>query len=286
MQGTNILNYFTPIIWEAGHMGSFLENFLSPRSKLLTKYNKAMGILPNHEWGYIDPFLNYFGSDFWKYNGYRTQLAKKYSGIELQEQIATAIFYANLKYSLLEKDHYQMYGNDDLLNPDSYQWDIPLTELTEQANPYMKFHLNQYLGNPITRNRAIFCTFPKSKTWLPFLLLLYKFSNSKRNKELLSSLKNLKNITSLDLDDSFFTHYFTPAPKNAYKFDIYKLIFENDLSQVYELYPDFKFDYFKKTQLALAKDTSIKILEKFDMCYTFRCDDNFTTGNMISMSKF
>lgn len=285
MQGTDILNYFTPIIWEAGHMGSFLENFLGSKPKLITKYNRGFGIMPNLEWGYVDPFLNFFGSDFWKFDGYRQILSTKYTGLELQEQIAMAVFYKNLKYSLLDKDHYTIPGDEDLLNPESYQWNISLEELTEQANPYMKYHAQQYINAPSKRNRAVFCTFPKNKSWLPYLLLLYKFNRSKRSLQHLPGLQHLKNIKTLQKDFVFHDYYFTAPIKGAYVFNIYKLIFEKDLTQVYELYPNFQFDKFKQYQLELAKNTSIHILNKYNMDYTFRCYDNFTVNDMISMAK-
>jgi hypothetical protein len=156
--------------------------------------------------------------------------------------------------------------------------------IKNNSSCYIKEHKNlmhienHYIFQIKWKNKKINCEFPKMYSWIPYCLLQYKFKDS--------ALPFRQ--TTLDELNTYYMHlntpYTTTIPDTANEyinFDIYNLVFNKKLDQVYEIDPNFEFDNDKQSMLDLANRTSLEILRTFGLNYNLKIDDNTTLSNFL-----
>jgi hypothetical protein len=249
-----IFEHFVPITWEPGHMGAFLANFLTLKSSYPIPFSQQGGLLPNKEWFFVDAFDNFLGSTIrhnGKYDKIRQTLPVEYSGAELIEMIAIELI------------------------KQKYRWFTKKTDLTfeilkNNSSRYLKEHPFKESLYPfediVWKNKKIYCRFPYEKLWIPYFLLKYKYGTN--DPEFIE-------ITKILMDGYENTYPEMRPLHNTYDyitFDIYDLIFNKNLDQVYSIDPAFEFNDDKRDMLDLAHTTSIEILELFGLDHTWSID--------------
>jgi hypothetical protein len=261
-----IFEHFIPILWEPGHMGTFLANFLTSESVYSIALSKQGGMLDNKEWFFVDCFHNFFGSHNKYYNILKT-VSFDYPGIEgveLIEIIAFEIVKSNYQY-LTKKN------------------DLTFEILKNNSSRYIKEHPYQegpYAYDKVTwKNKKICCRFPYNKIWIPYFLLKYKYGSA--DPEFIQITKNHLERLDYPYPDIRPLHN-----NNDYiTFDIYDLIFNKNLDQVYSIDPSFNYNDDKKSMLDLAHNSSLEILELFGLDFNWNIDSNTKTKDVLAQQK-
>lgn len=270
---TDIFEHFVPIVWLPGHMGSFLQNFLTPKPFYRITLSTPVGMLASKEWLFHDPFDGFFGSPKSKFSDIYDLLSPKYSGIELMQ--AAAVEALERKFKRLTKTNI-----------------APFNVIKNNSSPYIKEHKNlmhidnYYLFQVKWKNKKINCEFPKEYQWIPHFLLKHKFKDSSLlyRQDTLIELDNIyKNLDIPFTTILYNTDCTLQDTTNEYiNFDIYNLVFNKNLDQVYEIDPHFNFNNNKQAMLDLANKTSLEILESFGLNYNLKIDDTTTLREILN----
>lgn len=270
---TDLFEYFVPIVWLPGHMGSFLQNFLTPKIQYRITLSTSAGMLPSKEWLFHDAFDGFFGSPKSKVSDIYDSLSLSYSGIELMQ--AAAIESLERKYRRLTATNIK---------------EIPFNIIKNNSSRYIKEHKNlvhienHYIFEVKWKNKKINCEFPKIYSWIPYFLLQHKFKDSTLPYRQ-NTLDEL-NIYYTQLNNPFTNITTIHDNVNEYiNFDIYNLVFNKNLDQVYEIDPNFEFNNDKQTMLDLANKTSLEILKSFGLDYNLKTDDNTTLHNFLTQTN-
>lgn len=270
----DIFEHFIPITWCAGHMGAFLQNFLTQETSYPIPLSVPYGMLPNKEWMFIDAFDNFFGSPMNRYSDIYDSLSADYSGLELMSQAANEVF--KHRYKTLTKTN-----------------EISFEVLKNNSSRYVKEHTYQahlpnfYCHQIRWKTRKIHCRFTDEFSWIPYFLLKYKFKNPDNIRS--SSFSKLDEILQKKLPNSYIMamNYNLIDPNNKYiDFDIYNLVINKNLDQVYEIDPDFKFDTAKQKMLTLANTTTIEILESYGLDPAWKITNKTTFKEILEQAKF
>jgi hypothetical protein len=258
-----IFEHFVPIVWEPGHMGAFLANFLTPKITGPIPLSEQGGMLSNKEWLFNDAFNNFFATHN-NHDQIRERLSKNYSGIELIEMMAIAV--VDRKYNILTKES----------GPE-----LTFEKLKNNSSRYLKEHPYQKrpfeFDKVVWKNKKIYCRFPYNKVWIPYFLLKYKFGfYDPEFREITKSLNKHSKNPYPDLRP-LSTNY------NDYLiFDIYDLIFNKNIDQIYDIDPTFEFNDDKKAMLELAHTTSIEILNLFGLDHNWSIDHTTKTEDILN----
>jgi len=275
---TDIFEHFVPIVWHPGHMGGFLQNFLTQEKSYPIPLSKPIGMLPNKEWIVEDAFDNFFGNHNDDITEIYNSLSPKYSGVELMQRAAI---------ESLERRYKRITRTDD----------VSFEILKNNSSRYIKEHTNMrhmpecYLFQVKWKNKKINCNFSLSHSWIPYFLLQYKFTKSNlpnRSQQLAeyNTLCNNNLRTPFERIAVWNNHTSISDNVNEYtQFDIYNLVINKNLDQVYEIDPNFKFDNAKQTMLDLANRTTLEILESFGLDPTLSIDSKTTIKEVLSMQK-
>ena len=311
------------VIFRAGHMGTFLINFLQADHLIFQKGYKLslFGPQRNKEWLYDDYFMRCLEEKppyaFVQNHSYedevelildymKTVYVTKYGdnlGIKYYLYALAVIRQSFLdthgvyNYFLIVKDIIKRIGfcdDDELLSLIEHQ--ILTSEI--QFN-YVKSHpgwltVKDSRYNSLPWNKKIFCSFPANKKWIPFLLHFYKLSfyktvSSKKPfidtevvKHTVNSILAEDKLILDELCDEVDIYNHIPEEEIVYV-DMYKLIFENDVSDIFKIDPNFAMTDKKQEILDLAKNDCIEILKTFETPYTFDTD---TRGNILTYPEF
>lgn len=272
---TNIFEHFVPISWAPGHMGTFLQNFLTQETSYPIPLSRPYGIGDNKEWFFLDPFDNFFGSPRGAYNDVYNSLSNTYSGLELTKQAALEVL----------KRKYQTLSSDELT------FDV----IKNNSSRYIKEHTNNSHQGPGCviaqikwKNKKIKCRFPLEYSWIPYFLLKYKFERSDRESKQkdmvkLDSMYNNHASTLFYKMDEWIQN--TNDTNEYFEFDIYNLVINKNLDQVYEIDPNFKFNDTKQQMLDLANKTTLEILEHFNLDPTWQIDKTTTVKEVLEKAK-
>jgi len=208
----DIFSHFRLVMFLPGHMGTFLQYFLSPiqSKKSIIHLNplEQFGKFENHEWQYTDVFDTFFAEDFNVFKELVDLINQNYSEDDVFK--ITALTILNTKYYIIKNN----IGNDTrqhmplvlefAKNPLDPNFQIPLELLKTISIKYVKGHpfkrypnINATLSNIKWKNKIIRCEFPDEKSWISFYLLKYKYSNSPHH---IISLTSITNDLLLKLD--------------------------------------------------------------------------------------
>ena len=299
-----IFDHFILIEFLPGNMGTFLSYFLTPDLKEspnnMLSHSVADGMMPNYEWLFSDAFDGFFVSADNRYTDLITLLSKTYSAPDLYKIAALTIM--NAKYYIIknkilcnEKDRIDLML-EFAKNPLASEIQIPFDILNQISSKYVKAHpykgypnINKPFSSIKWGNKIIRCAFPDEKSWIPFYLLKYKFSNSDRvyAKPVLNNLiKNVSVQSNLQFIRFFCYNRNRVEPNNPNEylnFDIYNLVINKNLNQVYEVDPSFEFTEKKKEMLELAHSSTIKILETFGINYNTSIDRTTSVKQVVEL---
>lgn len=273
-------DYFIPVVWQIGHMGTFLCNFLTQGAPYLFPLSTSQGMLNNKEWIFHDAIDNFFGSPIDTHVHIYDSLSTTYSGTELIKQVAIKVF--ENKYKTKTKT-------------DEISFDI----VKNNSSRYIKEHYSHKHGsdhrvsNVRWKNKKIYCRFPDEYFWIPYFLIKYKFSIQKYSEipsVKVNDLRYLKNklhvnkdrsyietIDDLILDDIVNEEYI--------RFDIYNLVINKNLDQVYQIDPNFKFDLPKQNMLNSAHKSTLEILKLYGLDPNWKIDRITTAGEVLARAK-
>ena len=273
----NIFDHFIPITWTMGHMGTFLQNFLTRGAPYQIPFSVAEGMKDNKEWMFTDALDNFFGSPIDKFAHIYDSLSSTYSGSELIEKVAIKFFEEKYK-SLIKTD------------------EISFEIVKNNSSRYIKEHYSHKHGtdhrvsNVRWTNKKIHCRFPDEYSWIPYFLLKYKFNTPGihfvKNSDF-SLLDNrlristdrsfIKVVDNLILDDIVNEEYI--------QFDIYNLVINKNLDQVYQIDPSFEFNIPKKNMLNTAHTSTLEILKLYGLNPNCKIDRSTTVESVFNMQK-
>ena len=189
-------------------------------------------------------------------------------------------------------DFYKLECDFKSLGPDALDLAFEVVEPSPEFFSVIKSHVNyeQINHKTIPYANRITCYFRKDKDWIKHILLLYKrslYALDKPNQlEILvtqscssASIEQFQNRINGSLEG--LRPYITESRlrmitqqeietsrKNDIMIDIYKIIFEDNLEDLYNIYPDFALDREKTKVLRLAQETSHKILDDLKLDHT------------------
>jgi hypothetical protein len=177
----SFITNFSAILWEPGHMGSFLGRLLNDehiRQKLLRNNNLdyLFKMTPRFEWPWFErtfEVLSY--DDFAKYK----QLVESFGTNHTDNELTLKIM--KLGY-LSSKDFFDGYSRSSLLirynssvNYEKFLPELDNIEINNISFPYVKSHLSGLSRiNNFDWNKKIVCILPQNKYWIGFFLLFYK----------------------------------------------------------------------------------------------------------------
>jgi hypothetical protein len=317
----HIFDYFTPVIFPAGHMGTFLLNFLTPETNThlnITGLKNWHRNQDSGEWAWTDGLGGLFGVNYSEeMNLILSELRQICPPEDFIERKATLFLNVNwLQYqksgaiwfkrpSVPDKDILKKIS--DNINDSSLL--MPMDLLPTYWSPYVKSHTNGESLNQIQgckfKKKIIFCRFKPERTWLGDVLHIYKiydfykrkninfnseFSNNKLLYKIFTTgIEKMKSnfqpgIKFKELDYLRCIDHFTLLPnfKQDYiDFDIYRLVFKKDPTQIYEIDPNFQLTEYKKQMLFTAHDTSMSILKYYNLDHTLRVDPDSYTNKFL-----
>jgi hypothetical protein len=279
----------------------------------------------NYEWKWNDPAgyfverkskINGVDIDFSRiYQNYQN-----YPNVNQQDQIILItimnMYWAHYNSFKYEKDFKIFKWNQDLTNSimenlDSDWTQMPLDFLSVYWAPYLKFHTsiskrsNHILAYNKFKSKKVLCRFNFEKFWLADILLHYKKKTyfTKNNIDISNNdqLKKMQNNTAVMIRNKFMfnTYFFNNGladeindiiSKSNFKdeyidFDMYNLVFNKNIDQIYEIDPTFEFTDAKKRMLDYANQTSIQICEYYDVDHNFSINSQTTSKEILAMGK-
>lgn len=302
----DIFNHFVLVSFSPGHMGTFLKYFLSPisnkGSEIFLNTLEKNAKFENHEWQYSDVFAEFFAEDVATYKDLITLLSKSHSPPEVFKLAALTIL--NTKYYIIKNNlGYDPRTHMDLLldfakKPLDPNIQIPFDILKNISHRYVKGHpfkrypgILETLSSVKWGNKIIRCEFPDEKSWIAFYLLKYKYSNSPNQTNKVNLPKIIDDL--LLFPNISFVKRFSYAKyvkdiydKNEYyNFNIYDLVINKNLKQVYEIDPSFEFNEEKKKILDTAHFSTLEILNFFGLDHNVNISLNTPVSDVIGMEK-
>lgn len=295
MNNNILFDRLVPVAFPAGHMGTFLRGFLTPEVNNLFPNDSRKMI--NHEWNFVDIFDDFFADP----NNTFTEVISILSDFYPNEDIIkiAAIVILNTKYHLKINSavdfNTRVGDNFPVLlefakNPKYHQIQIPLELINTHSNIYIKDHLLKKIVHPNFtffmrdmewKNKKINCCFPDEKSWIPYYFLKYKSLMSEYLKKNVESFDSMKDyfpyieVLGNQLPSKDDSRYIT--------FNMYELVFNKNLNQVYEIDPHFMFTKEKELMLDLANTSSIEILNAFGLDYQFSINEKTSIKQVRDM---
>jgi hypothetical protein len=307
-----ILKNFVPIVFPPGHMGNFLINFISPIKHYEIPFEKHGYMLRNTEWDYRDAVDNLFlkastNPELCIPNCTMTY----YLDIkDPEELIKTSIISTlNIKYHLLRKQNfpYDVITKESIKDPevqkilhDPYnsQYQLPIEVLKQNSYIFLKQHTYSYvytkkINDIIPWSKIpIFADFPMEKSWLPFILLIYKLFymmdklDDGMDKGSAGFYYKAKKVYAR-LDETFGTWhrnaYYSEYNKSLYQcIDMYDLLVNGNIDQIYKIDPNFEFTEKKQTILKTAQQTLHDAINLFRIDLDFNVEQH---DSVIALCK-
>lgn len=288
-----LFDRLVPVAFPAGHMGTFLRGFLTPNTNNLFPNDSVK--LENHEWNFVDIFDDFFAEPS---NIFEELISILYNHYQSQDIIKiAAVVILNTKYHFKNNslDDYDTKNKNNFpvllefaKNPKYHQIQIPLELINTHSNIYVKEHhlhksIYPTLKDMLWKNKKINCCFLNEKSWIPYYLLKYKSLTSeylKKNVERFDSMTGyfpyievLNNQLPSNTDDRYMA------------FNMYDLIFNKNLDQVYEIDPNFEFTKEKELMLNLANISSIEILDSFGLSHYTDINKRTSIREVRNMQK-
>jgi len=301
MLGETFFNHFTPLIYPPGSMGHFLMHFLleehhkTENPNLINVTAKSTDPLKtNYEWLSNDVVECIFGTAGYQETPIYKKIKKHYTN-ESEETILKIYIRTILllKYTFnLPSISWEKYFNNEefVLNstnetkklneiiriPLSRPFQIPDNILLSSFK-YLKFHHYPYrlptqnTKTPIDLKfqNKVYARFSKNRTWLPMVLGLYKYIThfekvkTKHNKHLITGIE-LKQYINYFIED-YTENLLFDLDSNEKLIDMDKLIIDQNVSDIYNIEPNFKFTEAKRAELQYAHETTIKIITELDL---------------------
>jgi hypothetical protein len=275
-----LINNLTPVMWEGGAMGAFFMRFIEDSNFLRNESQWK-----NLEWFNWDRTLQYLeqGNNHAYYvnhiNGHTSLLKEKYQGIEFDKAFIYVIYQLT---EPLVREH----GRFELIHPipanlssekvlELAEMD-PIFDVANLKFTHLKCHYENtnVLINSLNWKRKIFCQFSFDKTWLVDLLMYYKkfyYTIDKPEIPISDQLKN--DPVSFE---KFYKNEWNKRIKNLGKrlvkdlpgyhnIDMFDLIFNKNIEQIKQLYPDFELNHFQNNMLEKVKQDIIYICSVFEL---------------------
>jgi len=258
----DIFKHFVPVVCPVGHMGNFLLNFLSPitpenqsNTSLVIPYPPA----DNSEWGFEDAFNNLFGRMFRPYLYKHISNDPDYTPF-VYEIASIAKCIIKVKYNMVLNNipindknlelYYDQYRTSDNFPSDEF--------IIHNSSRWIKAHPGFRQQEIMPFQTRIFASFKPERRLIPYSLLLYKVSKRKdldRNK-----FVELVNAGQLYKECMFQNK----KPKHTFV-DMYSLVIQQDLNDIFNLDAQINFTSQKLSQLDRAHISTMEILEKFNI---------------------
>jgi hypothetical protein len=275
----NFFSKLTLINYPPGYLGSFIINLLACETegyKNLSNATVWTGLQSNQEWAILDYFV---GGDTIKHHEDILDKLK----LEFPDPDKALLYLiALLTHKRIVKNNYLPGYFSNVFN-DLYTVDLKELANTEIDNilfPYTKSHPDQSSKNVVNRSmfgstlpwkNKIYCVFPDDKKWIPVILLLHK-----RNFSLKEPINDL-------LDFSYNYSNSLPDHKTINAYDI---VFKQDLTSLYNVYPNFELTKKRKEILAIATKTNNDILNRFDLTHTISYNTSIIAKESINAIYF
>jgi hypothetical protein len=318
-ENTNIFDHFTPVIFSPGHMGTFLLNFLTAeKSTYLNKVGHNEKPFRNYsgEWQYTDGLGGFIGNRENNFDKIYDKLSKLYSGNILYNAVAISIL--NINWAHIQRGlNYRTYDWKEeivdliLNNPESLSVQMPIEMISTCWSPYMKCHANQdclkIIKNIKFKSKKIFCSFKFERAWLADIIHMYKMNDYyiKQNRMIKEvflgssyemqqmAVKKIKESlepgiyyqTALSIKDYNRFYYQQDFKTNYVDFDMYNLVFNKNIDQIYEIDPTFEFTDNKKNMLNKTNEMTKEIFDYYEIDCTHTIDHLTRTEEVLAMGK-
>jgi len=271
----DLYNHFIPVIWPANHMGSFLMNLLFDGED--REPNLVVMDPVTYEWHRRDSLHNVFGDVRLIYI-----LASYIKKLRLTNHINESTvmrlaFNLTIKYD--KKTLIQI--TDGSLDLSELLINDPISLLIERDSLFASFkYLKMHCYKPLeSTNRTfnfskkIFAYYPENKSWIPTILGWHKCHRDFRVREMHG-----------DVAGHSFKEYkqnvLGSATDSDISIDMYNLVIQKNYNAILDVIPDFKFTNDKIRILEIAHDTTLEILNKFNM------DHNLDIPMNLKYSEF
>jgi hypothetical protein len=305
MKSFDYIHKMIPILWEPGHMGTFVLRLLADRhiknsqASVIEYFNHE----ESYEWAVETRLGGPWNSNSIEYDVKRKRAEEIFS--VLKKHNFTDNMFLSVMHILLQltKDRFTAEGfskkDQDITWPDSLTED-QILELYhnnftdhESVFPYLKNHTWSHLNSQmklIPFEKIVTVEFPEDKTWLAELLLFYKhywfwasiaktrqrWEENLRSKAATSSYHTVKKFHNMLLNEEPKVDYIEliyqsrlkdfKSKNNIIKIDVYDLIFNQNIDQLSQI--DSYFSNYDDSVLALinlARQQTEEICKVFDV---------------------
>lgn len=257
MDFDNFFNKLTLVNYPPGYLGSFIINLLACETdayKKLSNFRLWTGLQSNQEWAIVDYFMG--GDRVKDHEQILDKLKLDFTDPNkaLLYIIAVLTHKNFVKNNCLQPFFYKVF--DDLYTKNLK--DLFIDKIDGILFPYTKAHPYQPDLTVVDRSTfattlpwkdKIYCNFPDDKKWIPAVLMLHKHKKG-----------NLYNLF-----DSAYSYNDLVDHKTINTYDI---VFKQDLTTIYNIYPDFELTTKRKELLDIATKVNNDILKQFDLNHT------------------
>jgi len=266
------------VFWVGGHFGAFFINLIN--SSQLTDQDRErpffVRLRKNREWSMIDYFSGYH---------YSNKLNLDSTIINQLMTIYGNKWYLHYYYILYQYSHrYFSCNMGDF--PDKSIETLTKEEIFELTStpffgvkPTLRFtkcHDRDWLykDDSLKWNTKTAIILPKSKFWIGEIMLGYK-----HKAPLHVVIRGLKNkFNQLSIHDEL-------EKKNFKKINMYEVVFNKELTTVYDNFPDFNFTGLEKKLWKFVNKDSNKILEHYGVDHTLEINNSWELEKLIEKLK-
>jgi hypothetical protein len=281
----DLFDWLVPVNYPPGHMGTFLMGFLSP--KIDDLFQIKIIKKSNHEWEFPDILDSFFGTNpRIRYKDLLYKLSHLYHKPEIFQVAAYIILNVKCYLKFNKKSDPAFVDKHmplllELADDKKYHTlQYPIEMIKTQTSPYIKEHRDNALTAIKWKQKQIVCEFFDNKAWIPYYLMKFKITGApylKINLDVYNDYTSDSFIARSKLDNLF--DYTQPH----IKVDMYDLVFNKNIEQVYKVDPNFEYTKEKEEMLNLANSTSLEILEYYGIDYNSNIDEKTTIQEVLDM---
>jgi hypothetical protein len=266
------------IFWTGGHFGAFFINLVNASQLTPQDHEKSffVRLYKNKEWSMVDYFSGYHYSRELKINDTLITQLKDIYGDKWYLHYYYILYQYSYRYLILNEGEF----------PDKSIETLTKEEILELATapflgvkPTLRFtkcHDRDYLykDDSLEWNSKIAVMLPKNKFWLGEIMLGYK-----HKVPLHIIIRGLKN----KFNELY--RYDEVEQKKFKTVNMYDVIFNKDLTSIYDNFPSFNFTGLENKLWEIVNKDSLEILEHYGLDHTHEVNNYWDLEKLIAKMK-
>jgi hypothetical protein len=258
------------VFWPGGHFGAFFINLMNASQLTLQDKKYFNRSDKNKEWAVVDYFSAYHYSERLKLHRTLVNQLVDIYGDDWEQHYYYILYQYTYRYFTLNQGDFpdesiRNLSKEDILN----LADAPFLGVSSPLK-FTKCHEEDYFytNDNIPWNNKIAVVLPKNKRWIAEIMLWYKHTTP-----LHVVISDLRKKTSYN-DDQILQ-------KNFKTVNIYDVVFNKDLTSIYNIFPNFNFTKKEERLRNIVNKDSLDILHHYGLDHTYEVNNRWDLEKLI-----